>query len=421
MTDHEGSLVEEQAERALLGCVFLDQTVIPEVEDYIRTEDFYGEAHRTIWEAMLSIHRDGADVDAPSLASELRRVVAFDRCGGAAYLDQLLDAAPVLAHPITYARAIAKAARRRRLRMLVDRVHKLMSEPTATEDQIEKSWAAVERELEHSTEELPSETAEELDAVEWPQKTNWLIHGWWFNEGCGLVTGDEKSAKSILTLTMAMSVASGEPWLRSWPIALQGPVVYVNEEDHRRTVQERIRKLKGPLAIGSLHNRLHICCQRRLEIVTVRGRGRLAALVRRVKPVLLVLDCWRRLAPRVDENESKVVSEILGWLRKLQIETGCAIVLVHHWRKMGQKGDEAHKAQRMRGSGDFSAWYDNQITVEHKKGSNVYTISGFHRSAGDSDEQNVHIVFDDPRNEVRIFIGQPPTKKGRQKEMEEAF
>ena len=42
------------------------------IEEGLRPEDFYRERHRTIYEAMLALHRDGEPIDVLTVTEQLR-------------------------------------------------------------------------------------------------------------------------------------------------------------------------------------------------------------------------------------------------------------------------------------------------------------------------------------------------------------
>ncbi|MBI5487462.1 MAG: replicative DNA helicase [Deltaproteobacteria bacterium] len=105
----------EDAEKALLGAILVDDKALPLVQDLCTTEDFYVEAHRAIFEAMVDLSGRGVTIDAVTLAETLKQRGQFDRIGGAAYLDQLIDVVPISAHVEEHASLIREKAIVRRL------------------------------------------------------------------------------------------------------------------------------------------------------------------------------------------------------------------------------------------------------------------------------------------------------------------
>ncbi len=418
-------LCDEGAERALLGCAFTDDEAINLVSDIVTPPDLCRPEHVTIWQAMLAVHHAGAEVDAYTLSHELTTMGKLAAVGGPAYLDSLIDAAPVISHPDEYARIIAEFSWRRRVRDEAERLTRISEDREARRSDIEKQLRRVERATEDSVDELPCISAEELDAKEWPTKSRWMIDQWWLAQGVGAICGDPKSGKSIIAAAMCLAVVSGEPFLRRWAVPVTGPAIYVNAEDAEILTKPRVRKLRQTLGVTVPPNSLWFSCQQRCDLSTPHGRGRLAALVRRVRPVFVVLDCLKRLFGNINENHSNEVAPVLDWIRALQIETGAAFALVHHLSKAREFGEPASILQRIRGTGDIAAWLDSAIGMEwpNRKKPDHY-MNATHRGAGDADEVTVNMKWDDEHDELRLDFGEPRGKKSRQqmlKEQAEAF
>src|SRR5437763_5242242 len=71
------------AERAVLGAVLLEgRDALPRVGEVLRPSDFYTEAHRAIYQAMLTLFDRGAPVDSLTLSEELRRTDQLQFVGG---------------------------------------------------------------------------------------------------------------------------------------------------------------------------------------------------------------------------------------------------------------------------------------------------------------------------------------------------
>jgi len=91
------------AERAVLGAVLLEgRETLPRVIELLRSTDFYTEAHRTIYEAMLRLFDRGEPVDLITLSEELRRIAALEAVGGPAALALLVEHASIAAHLTAY-------------------------------------------------------------------------------------------------------------------------------------------------------------------------------------------------------------------------------------------------------------------------------------------------------------------------------
>lgn len=104
----------EGAEQVLLGNMMYMSETIARVSGVLRPEDFYFGAHRTIYDAILTLSETGKAVDSVTVADLLQREGELERIGGAAFLGELVH----MARPSTtaeYADIVSRNAARRRL------------------------------------------------------------------------------------------------------------------------------------------------------------------------------------------------------------------------------------------------------------------------------------------------------------------
>src|SRR5918911_135962 len=75
-----------EAEQSVLGAVLLSDTALPAliIDERLRPEDFYREAHGRIYAAMLDLHTLGEPVDALTLVEHLKQTGRLDGVGGRA-------------------------------------------------------------------------------------------------------------------------------------------------------------------------------------------------------------------------------------------------------------------------------------------------------------------------------------------------
>lgn len=80
----------EEAEKGVLGAILLDsdRALNLAIDNRITPETFYTPAHRTIYEAMVSMLSSGQAVDVLTLADFLRAGDKIKSIGGDTYLDR---------------------------------------------------------------------------------------------------------------------------------------------------------------------------------------------------------------------------------------------------------------------------------------------------------------------------------------------
>ncbi len=104
-----------EAERSILGAILLDDKAIHTVLESLRTEDFYLESHRKIFDRMCSLISDSVSIDLITLKNALQRANEIESAGGPAYLASLTDGMPRAVNVEHYSRIVKEKATLRRL------------------------------------------------------------------------------------------------------------------------------------------------------------------------------------------------------------------------------------------------------------------------------------------------------------------
>lgn len=96
------------AEAAVLSAILIEGTgqQIDAFGSLLAPEKFYSEAHRQVFEAMLSLHREGAPVDVVTTLARLRTTGRLAQVGGSSYLTDILGAAQHLTNAEGYAKIV---------------------------------------------------------------------------------------------------------------------------------------------------------------------------------------------------------------------------------------------------------------------------------------------------------------------------
>ncbi len=101
------------AERALLGAIFLENRVLPEVSVRLQAEHFYGEGHRHIYRAMLELMGRNEAIDVITIVDALNERDLLEAVGGDKYLLKLSSSIPSATNASFYATIIERHAARR--------------------------------------------------------------------------------------------------------------------------------------------------------------------------------------------------------------------------------------------------------------------------------------------------------------------
>lgn len=202
-------------------------------------------------------------------------------------------------------------------------------------------------------------------------KPEWLVEGIWQKGTYGMIAGEPKTYKSVQATDLALSVASGRPYLNHFKVITRGAVIYVQEENNQQTVQDRVNKIavaKGLLRPSTngmaLPDDIPIYFSNNfgVDLTKKESRERLEKSIKEINPVLLILDPLYMMFGDADENSSKEVGDVLRWLTYIRNSYGCAIVVCHHYNKGGNNNSRG--GQRVRGSSAFHAWVESALYVK---------------------------------------------------------
>jgi len=239
----------------------------------------------------------------------------------------------------------------------------------------------------------------------------WLVKGILTEASCGFFAGEPKSFKSWSALDLALSIATGAPFLDAFDVLQPGPVLYIQEEDALPTLKDRIGKVmpmktqdrvtlgaigedgvptlvwepanessEFPKVAAIVREQFVISdtgWQAWLDEVLTEGYGGRTETIDEEGMVtisgikgepykLVLLDPLMMIAGDVDENRAHEMTEkVYKPLKQLAEKHGVSITIVNHMRK-GREGDTSGRGgQRMLGSMANHAWSENSLYFTH--------------------------------------------------------
>jgi len=136
-----------EAERSVLGAILVHNDAFNTAAQVIDGRDFYRDAHRRIFDRMVTLSERNEAIDFVTLKEELSRGGDLDNVGGPAYIASLVDGVPRATNIEYYARIVKEKAT---LRNLIYAANKILTnayeadqEPELILDEAESSIFAV--------------------------------------------------------------------------------------------------------------------------------------------------------------------------------------------------------------------------------------------------------------------------------------
>lgn len=218
----------------------------------------------------------------------------------------------------------------------------------------------------------------------------WLVRDVLTEGAVGFIAGQPKSFKSWVGLDMALSVASGQPFLGHFAVERPGPTLYIQEEDSAPLLKSRLgkvwpSKVADKLVIededlywlpavddrqvnGGVGCDIDAYVGQTFTISDVSWQSWLdETLSNKAEQVpggyrLLVLDPLMMMAGEVDENRAQeMTTKIFRPLKELARKHNLAIQIVHHLRKYDGKNGPIRGGQLLLGSVANHAWAEDSM------------------------------------------------------------
>jgi replicative DNA helicase len=120
------------AERSVLGAILLENHSLNAAIEKLKSEDFFLDQHRRIFERMIELGEAQHAIDLVTLTEELHRRGELEAAGGAAYLAQLVDGVPHIVNVDHYARIVKEKAI---LRNLIHAAHAIQQQALDADDE----------------------------------------------------------------------------------------------------------------------------------------------------------------------------------------------------------------------------------------------------------------------------------------------
>jgi hypothetical protein len=320
-----------EAERAILGIMLRDNSIVTEVGELLRAGDYYVYAHGIIHEVIFKLHNAGGPADIVTVPTRLMNAALIEEIGGASYIVSLWDEAERfsnLCNHRQYAEIIREYAQRRRLAQLANDVRRQTLDPAESLGEV---IAAVERTLREiaapasaSIISRPASAFEELPV-------DWL---WTHRIPRGAITifdGDPGLGKSTIMCELTARITTGSPMpatangCRERPAAA---IILSAEDDPCRTIRPRLRVAGANLDLVEITLGVTDNDGERMLLLP-NNLGEMERLINRVKAALFVVDPFMAfLRAGIDSYKDQAIRSVMRDFSQIAERTQCAIILI---------------------------------------------------------------------------------------------
>ena len=131
-----------EAERSILGAVLLENSLLNQAVELLKSDDFYLANHRLIFEQMLGLSEKSRAIDFLTLTEELENAGHLETVGGRSFVSSLIDGVPKLSNLEYYARIVREKAT---LRRLIKRGHEIINSCYDQQDDVDQILDTAEK------------------------------------------------------------------------------------------------------------------------------------------------------------------------------------------------------------------------------------------------------------------------------------
>ena len=326
-----------EAEQSLLGSILVDQDAMIKVGDAVHPDDFYRDAHRIIYEAILHLFARHEPIDLLTLGNRLEETGLIKQIGGRTYLVELSNAVPTSAHVNNYASIVQKKATLRRLLQSASEITAMgfdeNEDVEATLDKAERTLFTVSQKFIKKTftsvRHVLSDAFERIDQL---HKDRGQLRGitTGFGELDNILGGLQKSDLVVLAARPSVGKTSlALDMARAAALKSQTPVGIFSLEMSKEQLVDRM-----------------ICAEANVDLWKLRT-GRLSDRDDDFPRIGQALGTLSEAPIFIDDTPGANVMEIRTKARRLQTEHGLGLIVIDYIQLMESRGRSDNRVQEV--------------------------------------------------------------------------
>jgi AAA domain len=160
----------------------------------------------------------------------------------------------------------------------------------------------------------------------------YLTRGIWPAGAYGVLAGEQKTQKTYNGVDLAVSVASGTPWLDHFEVDIQGPVLIFAGEGGEGSILRRIDAVA--LSRGLDPDSLHIVvCARAPHLSNVEHQLEVKQAIELYRPVLVIVDPLYLAARGAELTDLYKMGALLETIQHLCQRANASLMVIHHYNR----------------------------------------------------------------------------------------
>lgn len=358
-----------EAEKALLGCILLNNNLLDEIMDTIKTADFYRQSNGIIYSAMVDLHNKNTQIDLVTLGEYLNNTKLVDKAGGLSYVTALgQNLITTLAYK-DYVSIIKNKSVKRKLLRAVLKVQEIANSDLETDQVLDKAGQIIlsisDTGTDNSVKDAKSLIMETFSEIENECEQN-TIHGLQtgFKDLDNKLLGIQNGELVIIAARPAMGkTAFALNIAANLVITQQMPVLFFQLEMSRKAVMKRFisagavveaNKIKTGTLTANDWTRMNAFCNKFynsefyladtpcINILKLRSIARREKRLHGIKAIFIdylqQIDCSNIKT----DNKNYQIAEITRQLKQLARELDIPVIVLSQLSRDVEKRQDKH-------------------------------------------------------------------------------
>ncbi len=239
------------AEKHIIASVLLDASTIDTVKDIVTPEMFHDHRNGRLFGHMLALaNGDGGAVDVTLLRNRLRETAETEKCGGAAYLAELFEWHPTVTHATQYAHIVRdNAIRRDLIHTSTEILRDAYSGQTAPTELVRRALTELGQTADTDGGDTPFNVVNCPALASADYSVRYLVRDVLVEGVPCLIGGQLKTLKTTLAISLGVSLATGKPFLGTFPVLESARVLYFIGEGGLGVARDYARRVAASFGI----------------------------------------------------------------------------------------------------------------------------------------------------------------------------
>jgi hypothetical protein len=396
-------------ERTVLGCILLDQPLVEEVRKHLAPADFCADANQRIFRGMLALSDSKTPIDIRTLSDHLSRHKELEAVGGVAYLSSLTDGVPRRPSLIHYAAIIRDKAL---LRQAIHAASAIITRAAAQEETAQEILGSASASFTSLVSELPRPDSQGffVDAARFcstlPEDNQWLVDGVIPVGSNGIIAGEPKAGKSFTIADLALSLASGTPFL-GFRVPKPVRVGLIAREDYPGLTSWRINALRHGRSwprMDDFCDNLYVNTRQQSDELRIDNPSHRQEVIEALtsRSIQFAIFDVLNVLHSADENDNTEMRKVMAYFSEIQAKAKCAIGLIHHLGKA-----EGKWTRRLRGASAIHGWVEWLLGISEDAGTRTMEIELKASQAPAPVRYEIHVNKQDRVASLKVVEGVP--------------